>query len=142
MASNLAWTDLRNWGGSGEHWDSWHTGTDFSLPCGTPVFASTDGLVEVVPGPDWFGASLVEVHTRPGGLTTWYAHMQTIEVSDGEQVLAGHKIGEVGDLGNATGCHLHFEVHLRDGGIYEADNVDPSAWLSSHLSGLSTEARS
>jgi hypothetical protein len=38
-------------------------------------------------------------------------------------------LGEVGDRGNATGCHLHFEVHLHNGSIYGPDNVDPSVWL-------------
>ena len=45
---------------------------------------------------------------------------------------AGQQIGEVGDLGNATGCHLHFEVHPRGGSIYQ-DDVDPSAWLKAHV---------
>jgi hypothetical protein len=47
-------------------------------------------------------------------------------------VAAGQQLGEVGTLGNSTGCHLHFEVHPQGGGIYE-DSVDPSEWLERHL---------
>ncbi|MCM0621930.1 M23 family metallopeptidase [Nocardioides bruguierae] len=129
----LAWSDRHNWGGAGEHWSAWHTGTDFSLPCGTPVYAVTDGEIVLEPGPDWFGDVLVQVRQAPGGLTTWYAHLQQVDVVAGERVAAGTRLGEIGDVGNATGCHLHFEVHLRDGGIYDADNVDPSAWLATSL---------
>jgi len=67
-------------------------------------------------------------------LATWYAHMHTLTVDDGDTVRAGQQIDEVGGDspldGNASGCHLHFEVHLRNGSIYSADNVDPSTWLT------------
>jgi murein DD-endopeptidase MepM/ murein hydrolase activator NlpD len=58
--------------------------------------------------------------------------MRALNLAQGQTVTAGEQIGEVGDLGNATGCHLHFEVHPRGGSIYE-DNVDPSAWLAEHV---------
>jgi endonuclease/exonuclease/phosphatase family metal-dependent hydrolase len=72
------------------------------------------------------------VSTGIGQLTTWYAHMQAVTVADGETVTAGQRIGAVGALGNATGCHLHFEVHPRGGSIYQ-DSVDPSAWLRDNV---------
>jgi hypothetical protein len=53
-------------------------------------------------------------------------------VADGARVQTGQRIGEVGSLGNSTGCHLHFEVHLRGGSIYE-DGVDPSEWLQTNV---------
>ena len=123
-------TDSHNWGGHGSLWSSWHTGTDFSAPCGTPVLAANAGTIERVPGPSWFGSTLVKVVSAPNGLATWYAHMQTVTVAAGQRVAGGDVLGEVGALGNATGCHLHFEVHLRNGSIYGTDNVDPSTWLA------------
>lgn len=132
VPAGLTSSDSHNWGGQGSMWDSWHTGTDFSVPCGTPVLAAHAGTVVLEHGPSWYGPTLVKVVTAPSGLTTWYAHMQSVGVRAGQRVDAGQQIGEVGALGNASGCHLHFEVHLHNGDIYGPDNVDPSQWLTEH----------
>ncbi len=67
--------------------------------------------------------------TGTGRLTTWYAHMQTLTVDSGDLVQPGQQLGRVGALGNATGCHLHFEVHPHGGPIY-ADTINPTRWLA------------
>ncbi len=126
------YVDQHNWGGHGGRWSSWHTGTDLSVACGTPVLAATAGRVVVRTDQSWAGKWLVQVSTGVGQLTTWYAHMRTLDVSDGQSVSAGEQIGEVGDLGNATGCHLHFEVHPHGGSIYR-DSVNPTPWLRQHV---------
>lgn len=127
-------TDLDNYGGSGSHWASIHTGDDLAAPCGTPVQAATSGTIQIKTGGGWAWAGnwLVQVSTGPGALTTWYGHMRKLDVVPGQQVKAGQVIGEVGDLGNATGCHLHFEVHPHGGG-YLQDQVDPHVWLQKNL---------
>jgi hypothetical protein len=61
-----------------------------------------------------------------------HPNLQSLDVSRGQKVTAGGKIGDIGARGNADGCHLHFEVHLENGSIYGADNVDPSTWLAQH----------
>lgn len=132
VSASAAKSDRRNFGSSGGRWASGHTGTDFSLPCGTPVLAATSGKVVIRTDQGWAGRWLVQVSTGEGALTTWYAHMQRVLVSQGDVVRAGQQIGEVGTLGNSTGCHLHFEVHPRGGSIYE-DPVDPSEWLNQHV---------
>jgi murein DD-endopeptidase MepM/ murein hydrolase activator NlpD/endonuclease/exonuclease/phosphatase family metal-dependent hydrolase len=132
LAASARFTDLHNYGSRGGHWARGHTGTDLSAPCGTPVRAATAGTVVIDSGQAWAGTWLVEVSTGPGRLTTWYAHMQALHVANGELVQAGQPIGEVGARGNATGCHLHFEVHPNGGSIYQ-DGVDPSQWLKTHV---------
>lgn len=123
-----------NWGDTGPYWSRWHTGTDFSVGCGTPVLASHAGTVELDrTQKDWAGPILVKISAGPGQLTTWYAHMQTVTVNDGDPVAAGQQIGEVGKEGNVSGCHLHFEVHLQGGDIYGADNTDPTPWLAANV---------
>lgn len=126
--------DRHNWHDAGPDWSSWHTGTDFSMPCGTPVYAAHAGTVEIDTTQAWAGPHLVKITTGPTSLATWYAHLETVTISRGQRVAPGDQIGTTGDLGNARGCHLHFEVHEHNGTIYGSDNVDPSLWLSQHAS--------
>ncbi|WGY04973.1 M23 family metallopeptidase (plasmid) [Nocardioides sp. QY071] len=126
--------DRKNWHDTGPYWSNWHTGTDFSAPCGTTVYAAYAGTIEIDTSQGWAGPQLVKVTTGPGSLTTWYAHMQSVSVSRGQTVAAGEPIGQVGKEGNGSGCHLHFEVHLKNGSIYGPDNVDPSTWLAENAS--------
>ncbi|MET0915778.1 MAG: peptidoglycan DD-metalloendopeptidase family protein, partial [Jiangellaceae bacterium] len=127
-------TDRKNWHDTGPYWTNWHTGTDFSAPCGATVYAAHAGTIEIDTSQGWAGPQLVKVTTRAGSLTTWYAHTQSVTVSRGQTVAAGEPIGQVGKEGNGSGCHLHFEVHLENGSIYGPDNVDPSTWLAENAS--------
>jgi murein DD-endopeptidase MepM/ murein hydrolase activator NlpD len=128
LPDGAAFVDQDNWGHRSDHWATVHTGDDFSAACGTPVLAATGGTVAIRTDQSWSGQWLVMVSTGEGRLTTWYAHLQTLLVSDGDEVGAGQPIGAVGAEGNATGCHLHFELHPDGGTIYE-DNADPAAWF-------------
>lgn len=123
-----SYTHADNFGESGSNWDDYHTGDDFSAGCGTPVLAAHDGTVVIDTSQSWAGPQLVQVSTGTDDLTTWYAHMQAVSVAEGAQVAGGQQIGAVGTEGNSTGCHLHFEVHPRNGSIYE-DPIDPAQWL-------------
>ena len=128
LAAGVAFSDLDNFGADGPHWAARHTGDDLSAACGSVAVAATGGTVTVRTDQAWSGPWLVMVRAAGGSLTTWYAHLQALAVTDGQRVQAGDPIGEVGELGNASGCHLHLEVHPTGGGIYE-DGVDPAAWL-------------
>jgi hypothetical protein len=132
LPEGSGYVDRRNFGATGSSWASTHTGTDFSVACGTEVYAATNGTVAIRTDQRWAGPWLVKVATAPGKLTTWYAHLQRVDVTDGEYVTAGQVIGAVGQEGNASGCHLHFEVHPRGGSIYE-DPVDPTRWLAENV---------
>jgi murein DD-endopeptidase MepM/ murein hydrolase activator NlpD len=120
--------DNHNWGQRSARWKSFHTGDDYSVACGTPVLAATGGRIEILTGQGWAGHWLVMVSTGRGKLTTWYAHMEKLAVKAGQHVKPGQVIGLVGDDGNATGCHLHFELHPDGGSIYQ-DTTDPDPWL-------------
>ena len=119
--------DQENLGNSGSAWSSSHTGTDLSVACGTPVLAATAGTIvfdrpalgRTLAGPGLHRPRPVEHLVRPPAAA--------LTVADGH-VASGQQIGEVGDLGNSTGCHLHFEVHPR-GTIYGPDNTNPTTWL-------------
>jgi murein DD-endopeptidase MepM/ murein hydrolase activator NlpD len=51
------------------------------------------------------------------GMTSWYAHLDSISVEPGQCLVAGNVIGTVGSTGNSTGPHLHFELRLRGAAI-------------------------
>lgn len=128
LAPGTPFVDQDNFGGRSGLWASTHTGDDLSAACGSTVVAATDGTVLIRTDQGWSGRWLVMVTTGAGSLTTWYAHLQQVDVADGDQVQAGQPIGQVGQEGNATGCHLHFEVHPSGGSIYQ-DDTDPASWL-------------
>jgi murein DD-endopeptidase MepM/ murein hydrolase activator NlpD len=109
-------------GAGGSLWSSGeHSGQDFAAAEGTPVYAARGGIV-TVEQPDWAG-NLVRID-HGAGVETWYAHLSRVVVQDGEQVPAGAVIGAVGNEGNSTGPHLHFEVRL------DGVAVDPMLLLS------------
>lgn len=91
---------------------SYHSGTDISVPEGTPILAAADGTVTVANAFDsWGGSYGYYVKIDHGdGLTTLYAHCSRICVTVGQEVKAGQVIAYVGHTGRATGAHLHFEV--------------------------------
>lgn len=89
-----------------------HDGTDFGVPCGTPVHAAGAGVVTGRSTDAAYGRR-VEIEHRPGFVTT-YNHLSSQSVSMGERVEAGDVIGLSGSTGMSTGCHLHFMV-LKDG---------------------------
>lgn len=129
----LSALDANNFGKTGARWKTGHTGNDYGAPCGTPVYAVNDGTVHIRTGNDRFGKWLVTVSTGEGTLATDYAHMQAVDVEDGQPIKAGEKLGSVGDLGNSEGCHLHLEVHVKGGaGGTMDDAIDPHQWLSSN----------
>jgi murein DD-endopeptidase MepM/ murein hydrolase activator NlpD len=93
-----------------------HNGVDISNSCGTPIYASAAGTVRLDPIGNTLGGwnggygNLVLIN-HGNGIETLYAHLSKVLVSIGQRVSQGDKIGIMGDTGESTGCHLHFEVH-------------------------------
>lgn len=104
-----------------EETPEFHRGRDLAAAEGTPVYAAADGTVRSAVQSESYGNCLRILHA--GGDETLYAHMQYIFVHPGQQVRQGQVIGTVGQTGNVTGPHLHFE--LLHGGI----RYDPSQAL-------------
>ena len=98
-----------------------HDGTDFGVPCGTPVHAASAGTVTGVPTTAAYGKRIIIRH-RPG-LETSYNHLSSRSVSVGDHVSSGVVIGHSGNTGLSTGCHLHFMV-MKNG-----KPVDPMGYL-------------
>lgn len=89
-----------------------HNGVDIAASMGTPILAARQGYVSLVRGGDgWNGGyGNYVVITHDNGIQTLYAHMSAIDVLQGENVTRGQKVGAMGNTGESTGVHLHFEV--------------------------------
>lgn len=85
-----------------------HEGVDFNAEIGTPIRAAAGGIVVYSDYHTGYG-NMVEID-HGNGLISRYAHASRRLVKEGDVVLRGQKIGEVGSTGRSTGPHLHFEV--------------------------------
>ncbi len=88
---------------------AYHPAIDISAWIGAPVLASDSGFV-VVAGWDGTGYGNEIVIDHGNGYQTLYAHLNAFYVNVGDNVVKGQQIGEMGNTGNSTGPHLHFEV--------------------------------
>ena len=86
-----------------------HNGIDIGGAEGNAVYASDSGVV-VYSGWSDFGFGFLIVIDHGGGLQTAYAHLSGVGVVCGQGVSQGLQIGNVGNTGNSSGPHLHFEV--------------------------------
>lgn len=94
-----------------------HNGVDLAGPLGTPIYAARDGEVVAAGPASGFGNWIVIRHEVDGKrVDTVYGHMSRpgVLVRLGDKVKAGQQIGKIGNEGQSTGPHLHFEVW--DGG--------------------------
>ncbi len=100
-----------------------HTGVDFALKPGNPIYATGDGVVEKVKF-EFFGYGNQVLIDHGFGYKTRYAHMKSINVVEGMKVKRGECIGESGNSGRSSGPHLHYEVLYRDKHINPANYFD------------------
>jgi murein DD-endopeptidase MepM/ murein hydrolase activator NlpD len=103
-----------------------HNGIDIAAPDGTRVSAAESGVVTFAGYAGGFGNFVVVSHRTVDGrdLSTAYAHMESIAVREGQLVDRGDRVGAVGNTGNSTGNHLHFEVRLGGDPVDPLDYVD------------------
>ncbi|MCV7312957.1 M23 family metallopeptidase [Mycobacterium paraffinicum] len=107
----------------GYRWGVLHAGIDLANSIGTPIYAVSDGIV-IDSGPAAGYGALVKLR-HADGTVTLYGHVNTTLVSVGQRVMAGDQIATMGNRGNSTGPHLHFEV-LQGG----TERIDPIPWLA------------
>ncbi len=100
------------WGNSsGPHAGRSHAGVDFAAATNEPVYAATAGKVVQVGYHGGYG-KMVKVRDKYGK-SALYAHLNKYGVKRGQKVQVGQRIGAVGNTGNSTGPHLHFEVRTK-----------------------------
>lgn len=105
----------------GWRWSSFHEGIDLAAPEGTDVLAAHDGTVVFV-SESWSGYGKVVV-IKGDRFMTVYGHNSKNLVSKGDRIDKGDRIAKVGQTGDASGPHLHFETRVMDqNGRYAAVN--------------------
>jgi murein DD-endopeptidase MepM/ murein hydrolase activator NlpD len=106
-------------------WGQMHWGLDLAAPLGTPIVAAADGVVLRAGPASGFG-NAVYIQDADGNVHI-YGHMRYYDVRAGDVVHAGDQIAKVGNQGQSTGPHLHYEIHR--GGI-EGRPINPENWLA------------
>ena len=95
----------------------YHTGIDIANVIETKIIAAMEGEVTQVSSVGAYGNHL---RIKNGEIVTLYAHCSKIYVKEGDKISQGQEIAEVGDTGNVTGPHLHFEIRRNN------EFVDPA----------------
>jgi murein DD-endopeptidase MepM/ murein hydrolase activator NlpD len=117
---NLGESDTNNFGGG-----RGHKGQDMFARCGTRLAAARGGRVEFA-GYHSAAGNYVVIDGAGTGIDYVYMHMlEPALVETGQRVFTGQKIGEVGETGRATGCHLHFELWSAPGWYKGGKAFDP-----------------
>lgn len=110
--------------GFGPRWGTNHNGIDIANSIGTPIKAVTNGTV-IESGPASGFGQWVRLQQDDGTIGV-YGHIDRSLVSVGQQVRAGDHIATMGNRGQSTGPHLHYEVWTANGA-----KIDPVGWFSS-----------
>ncbi|MDA3628918.1 M23 family metallopeptidase [Saccharopolyspora oryzae] len=108
--------------GFGARWGTSHKGVDIANSIGTPIRSVAAGTV-IDAGPASGFGQWIRVKHKDGTITV-YGHINTIDVSVGDEVGAGEQIATMGNRGQSTGPHLHFEV------IEGGTQINPVPWLN------------
>lgn len=106
-----------------------HKGIDIRAKRGTAIMAAGAGTVEFAGRQHGYGKVVIIRHKN--NMKTLYGHLNVIDVKKGQAVTHGTEIGSVGTTGNASGPHLHFEIHNEKGLAMDPLNVIPKKKLLS-----------
>jgi murein DD-endopeptidase MepM/ murein hydrolase activator NlpD len=109
--------------GFGARWGTTHYGVDIAGVFGSPIRAVTDGVVIEAGAASGFGLWVRIQHAD--GTVSIYGHVDSFSVREGQKVKAGDQIARMGNRGQSTGTHLHFEIWDSSG-----RKMNPLPWLA------------
>lgn len=111
-------------------WRPYHLGLDYAWPKSgdkIPVYSCTDGKVAVWYDRDWFW-NYIKIYS--GEYTVYYAHLESVQVVNWQQVKAMQQIGIMGTTGNSRGVHLHFGLKWPWSNQWDLWRLDPSSYIT------------
>lgn len=118
----------------GHRWGTLHSGIDIGKngrKGDVPIVASAAGTVIRANYSGSYGNVVMISHYIDGKvMTTVYAHQERLIVSSGDRVEKGQILGYMGNTGNSTGPHLHFEIHVGPWNGSRSNSVDPRKYVS------------
>ncbi|WP_299547364.1 M23 family metallopeptidase [uncultured Helicobacter sp.] len=100
-----------------------HTGIDFGIPVGTPIYAPADGVAYFANNSYNGGYGIMVKLEHSFGFSTFYAHLSKIVVQKGDFVKRGQLIAYSGNSGRSTGPHLHYEIR------YLSQDLNPRPFI-------------
>lgn len=103
-----------------------HKGVDIAAPPNTPVYAVAEGIVSRSYYSDTYGHVVFVKHKD---FETVYAHLASRNVSEGQEIEQGEILGKMGNTGDSSGVHLHFEVHEHEWTYSKENAIDPDQAL-------------
>lgn len=115
-----------------------HKGIDIAGVGGTPIHAVDGGTVTKSYYSDSYGHVVFVKH--PNSLETVYAHLRKRNVAEGRIVKQGEILGEMGNTGDSSGSHLHFEVHQNEWTVDKKNALNPVIALEKVEHGESVQA--
>ena len=108
-----------------------HDGVDIAGSGTVPVVSAADGVVIRAYVSSSYGNCVFITHNIDGQVfTTVYAHLDSFNVSTGQAVSKGMKIGYMGNTGHSFGQHLHFELHKGEWNYAKSNAVDPQKYIN------------
>ena len=126
----------QNFGENPDFYKKWgyagHNGVDFGIPNGTPIMAAADGTVDKVGFEDNGYGNFVKMSHTDGATKffTYYAHLQSTSVTNGQKISAGTIIGLSNNTGASTGAHLHFGIKIDGQNPAFKGYLDPMPYIT------------
>ena len=100
-----------------------HKGIDIAAEVGSPIYAVAEGVVSRSYYSDSYGNVVFIKHNNL--FETVYAHLKSRDVVEGKVVKQGDVIGRMGNTGDSSGVHLHFEIHQNEWTFEKQNAIDP-----------------
>lgn len=123
LTSKFGWRDI----GAG---NEFHLGIDIANGVGTSINAAASGFVSFAGSMGGYGNVIILTHSINGQThSTVYAHLSSINVSVGQSVSQGQRIGGMGNTGRSFGSHLHFEIHIGNWNGSRSNAVNPLNYI-------------
>ena len=115
------------------HEPAFHAGLDFAGALNDPIYATMNGIVRIAEFNNGGLGNVIWIEHSDDNYFSAYAHLESMNVSQGDTVTRGQLIGRMGTTGYSTGIHLHFVIATELWGNLEHNTIDPEVYLQTSI---------